>query len=117
MEQRYSDAPPARLRTLTGAGFAAAKLAAWMDRHAPRDLYDQWAMRERALIDATAVDVFVRHGPTGRPPAEWVFAHGPDEETWRRALGHQTRLTVTAAEALASVRDAWASAARQERVV
>ena len=112
VQQRYSDAPPARLRTLTGAGFAAAKLAAWMDRHAPRDLYDQWAMRERGLIDETAVDAFVRHGPTGRPPAGWVFATGPDEQTWFRAVGHQTRLTVTATEALASVREAWESATR-----
>lgn len=112
IEQRYSDAPPARLRTLTSAAFAAAKLAAWMDRRAPRDLYDQWAMQQRDLIDATAVDVFVRHGPAGRPPADWVFTSGPDEQRWRRALGHQTRLTVTAAEALDVVRTAWASASR-----
>jgi len=47
IDQRYSDAPPARLRTLTAAGFAAAKLSAWMDRHAPRDLYDLWALAEQ----------------------------------------------------------------------
>lgn len=110
VEQRYSDAPPARLRTLTASAFAAAKLAAWMDRRAPRDLYDQWALSERGLVDDAALDVFVRHGPTGKPPARWAFATGPDEQAWRRALGHQTRLTVTAADALAAVREAWAVA-------
>ncbi|MBN9374161.1 MAG: nucleotidyl transferase AbiEii/AbiGii toxin family protein [Cellulomonas sp.] len=110
VEQRYSDAWPARLRTLTAPGFAAAKLAAWIDRRAPRDLYDQWALSERGLIDDAALDVFVHHGPTGKPPAGWVFATGPDEQTWRHALGHQTRLTVTAADALAAVRATWLSA-------
>ena len=107
IDQRYSDAPPARLRTLTAAGFAAAKLGAWMDRHAPRDLYDLWALAERGLIDADALDVFTRFGPQGRPPANWVFKDAPDETTWRQALGHQTRLRVTAAEALDSIREAW----------
>ncbi len=110
IEQRYSDAPPARLRTLTAAGFASAKLATWMERHAPRDLYDLWALAERGWIDAKAVEVFVRCGPTGRPPAEWVFAAAPGEDAWRRALGHQTRLRVTAAEAVAVARSAWAAA-------
>ena len=107
IEQRYIDAPPARLRTLTSAGFAAAKLTAWMERHAPRDLYDLWAMSEGELIDADALEVFARCGPQGRPPASWVFKTAPDETAWRRALGHQTRLRVTAAEALDSVREAW----------
>lgn len=111
IDQRYSDAPPARLRTLTAAGFAAAKLTAWMDRHAPRDLYDLWALAERGLIDADALDVFTRCGPHGRPPTGWVFKDAPDETAWRRALGHQTRLRVTAAEALDSVRAAWRVAA------
>jgi len=109
IEQRYSDAPPARLRTLTAAGFAASKLAAWIDRGAARDLYDLWALSERGVIGADAADVFVRKGPTGRMPAAWVFERVPDEVEWRRSLGHQTRLRVTAAEALSSVRDAWAS--------
>jgi len=107
IDQRYSDAPPARLRTLTAAGFAAAKLSAWMERHAPRDLYDLWAMSERGLIDVDALDVFLRCGPQARPPASWVFETVPEEAAWRRALGHQTRLRVTAREALDSVREAW----------
>lgn len=111
IEQRYSDAPPARLRTLTAAGFAAAKLSTWMERHAPRDLYDLWALAERGHIDAEAVEVFVRKGPTGRPPGAWVFDSTPDEAAWLRALGHQTRLRVTASKALEHVRDLWMSVA------
>jgi predicted nucleotidyltransferase component of viral defense system len=107
IEQRYSDAPPARLRTLTAAGFAAAKLGAWMERRAPRDLYDLWALTERNLIDVAAVEVFIEKGPTARPPAAWVFDAAPDEAAWRHALGHQTRLRVTASQALDAVRAAW----------
>ena len=110
VEQRYADAPVARLRTLTAAGFAAAKLTAWIERHAPRDLYDLWALAERGHITADALEVFVRTGPTGRAPANWVFDAAPDEAIWRRSLSHQTRLRLTAAEALASVRAVWASA-------
>lgn len=110
IEQRYSDAPPARLRTLTAAGFAAAKLATWMERRAPRDLYDLWALGVRDLINADALDVFVAKGPTGKPPGAWVFNVALDEEAWRRALSHQTRLRITAADALATVRAAWLSA-------
>jgi Nucleotidyl transferase AbiEii toxin, Type IV TA system len=36
LHQRYSDAPPARMRTLTAPAFAASKLSAWIDRGAPR---------------------------------------------------------------------------------
>lgn len=111
LEQRYSDAPAARLRTPTAAGAAAAKLTAWMDRRAPRDLYDLWALVERGHVDAEALRIFVRKGPTGRPPGEWVFEAGPTPEEWRLALGHQTRLRVTASDALRSVRAAWARAA------
>ncbi|RMI06681.1 nucleotidyl transferase AbiEii/AbiGii toxin family protein [Cellulomonas triticagri] len=107
VEQRYGDAPPARLRTLTAPGFAAAKLGTWIDRRAPRDLYDLWALGRRGLLDEAALDVFVRFGPTARPPSPWVFDHVPDESQWRRALAHQTRLDVSAAEALDAVRAAW----------
>jgi predicted nucleotidyltransferase component of viral defense system len=69
LEQRYSDAPPARLRVLTADAFAAAKLGAWTDRGTPRDLYDLWAMSERGLTGPSALRVFVAHGPLGKPPA------------------------------------------------
>lgn len=112
IEQRYSDAGPARLRTLTSAGFAAAKLAVWIDRGASRDLYDLWALNERGLIDAEAQRVFDRHGSFRGPLSAWVFDRAPDEDVWRRALSHQTVLRVTATEALDAVREAWRRAAR-----
>lgn len=108
IDQRYGDAPPARLRTLTAPAFAAAKLNAWIDRSAPRDLYDLWALAERGLIDAEAAHVFVSHGPFAKQPPAWVFDRELDEAVWRRSLSHQTRLSVTAVNALHRVRDAWA---------
>lgn len=107
MEQRYSDAPPARLRVLTSDAFAAAKLGAWIERRTPRDLYDLWAMSERGLIGPSALQVFTAHGPFGTPPDAWVFDHVLDEGAWTRALGHQTHLRVSALEAITAVREAW----------
>lgn len=107
IEQRYSDAPPARLRTLTAPAFAAAKLSAWISRGAPRDLYDLWALAVKGLVDDAANQAFIVHGPFAQPPPAWVFARRVDEVAWRRALSHQTRLDVSAAEALQLVRESW----------
>jgi hypothetical protein len=41
-----------------------------------------------------------------------MFREAPLEKDWRRDLGSQTRLSVSAAEALAVVRDAWAAVVR-----
>ena len=110
LEQRYSDAPPARMRTLTAAGFAAAKLSAWIDRRAPRDLFDLWALSASRMITPDALDVFVRLGPFGRPPPDWVFDEVPTDPQWRRALAHQTILTVGPQQAADAVRRAWRTA-------
>lgn len=111
IEQRYWDAPPARLQVLTGPAAAAAELAAWMERHAARDLYDLWALAERELITPDALAVFTRFGPIGRAPGPWAFAHGIDETDWRAALGHQARLETSGEHALDVVRAAWTAAA------
>lgn len=63
LEQRYSDAAPAQLRTLTPAAFVAAKTMAWVDRAAPRDLYDLWAMRNLNMINSEAAELYRRLGP------------------------------------------------------
>ncbi|MGP6206191.1 nucleotidyl transferase AbiEii/AbiGii toxin family protein [Microbacterium sp. F2] len=76
IEQRYSDAPPARLRVLTPAAFVASKLSSWSDREAPRDLYDLWALAEAGYIDATASEVFGRWGPY-TSASQVSFAHPP----------------------------------------
>jgi Nucleotidyl transferase AbiEii toxin, Type IV TA system len=112
IEQRYSDAPIARLRVLTADGFAAAKLGAWIDAGTPRDLYDLWAMNERNLIGPSALRVFTSHGPFGRPPPAWVLSRKLDEGEWIRPLGHQTQLRISARQAITSVGEAWSDAAQ-----
>jgi len=110
LHQRYSDAPPARLRVFTRAAFAASKAVAWYDRAAPRDLYDLWALAGIGALDAEALDLWMRLGPTGRAPTSDMFATAPVEASWRAQLAGQTRLTVTPDEALDVVRSAWAAA-------
>lgn len=111
VEQRYSDAAPAVLRVLTSEGFAATKLTAWLDRRAPRDLYDMWAMSRRGLITAQAARVFAAHGPFGRVPAIRMFEPAPSVPEWTRALAHQTNLTIGPQEAADIVTRAWRNAA------
>ena len=110
LDQRYRDAPPATLRVPTVAAFAAWKTVAWHHRSAPRDLFDLWALARRGHITAQAAHLFAAHGPTGRPPRPWMFATAPPEQRWRQQLATQTRLTVTAAEALSVVGQAWVDA-------
>lgn len=105
--QRYSDAPPATLTVFTRAAFAASKTVAWVDRAAPRDLFDLWSLAQVGAVDSSAARLFAQHGPTNRPPTEDLFAHAPDETRWRRELSAQTRLEITAATALDVVRRAW----------
>lgn len=108
IEQRYSDAPPARMRVLTPAAFVAAKLAAWADRHAPRDLYDLWALAEAGRIDEEAALLYGRHGQY--TTVEKVsFADVPTRVAWRDALGHQGIIAVSPEEAVRVVRDAVAA--------
>jgi predicted nucleotidyltransferase component of viral defense system len=105
--QRYSDAPPATLTVPTQAAFVAAKTAAWIDRAAPRDLYDLWLLA--GAIDEEAGRLFAQHGQTGKAPTEDLFTVAPDETRWSRELSGQTRLDVTAVEALEVVRRAWSA--------
>lgn len=110
LEQRYSDAPPARLQVPALESFVAWKTVAWFDRRAPRDLWDLWALAEQDAITPAAAQLFVRHGPIGAPPQPHMFARPPTEDEWSRHLSHQTRLTVTAQEALLAVKTAWVNA-------
>ena len=105
IEQRYSDAPPARLRVLTPAAFVASTLSSWNYREAPRDLYDRWALAEAGYIDATASEVFGRWGPYTRA-SQVSFAHLPSAAEWTASLDHQCIPAVTPEEAAGRVRDA-----------
>ena len=105
--QRYSDAPPATLVVPTLPAFAAAKTAAWHDRHTPRDLYDLWGLARLGALEVQAADLFATHGPIGRPPQPWMFTDPPTSRSWATELGGQTRIAVDPVEALAVVRDVW----------
>jgi predicted nucleotidyltransferase component of viral defense system len=108
VRQRYRDAPAAELTIPTLPAFAASKTATWADRHAPRDLWDLWALDRIGAIDAAALDLYRRFGPTNQPPGDYVFETPPSDAAWQSQLAGQTRLTVDAATALAVVREAWA---------
>jgi predicted nucleotidyltransferase component of viral defense system len=110
IEQRYRDAPPATLRVPTLASFAGWKAVAWIDRGAPRDLYDLWALTKVGALNAESATLFATHGPTGSPPRSWMFTRVPSDADWQAQLAGQTRLTVSAAEALETVRASWAAA-------
>ncbi|WP_342217374.1 nucleotidyl transferase AbiEii/AbiGii toxin family protein [Nocardia farcinica] len=108
LEQRYSDAPPAELFVPTLPAFAAAKTAAWHDRRAPRDLWDLWALAEIDGIDHAAAELYRRYGPTNKLPGPHDFDRPPTDSAWRSQLAGQTRLDISASEALRKVREAWA---------
>lgn len=110
IEQRYRDAPAAKLFVPTLPAFAASKTAAWVDRGAARDLWDLWALSKIGAIDGAAAQLYRRYGPTNRPPGRHVFETSPSDAEWHIQLAGQTRLDVSAGEALAVVRDAWARA-------
>lgn len=110
VEQRYADAPRATLTVPTLASFAGWKTAAWHDRGAARDLYDLWALDQIGALSAEAAHLFARYGTTGGPPLAFMFDTAPTQRSWRASLGGQTRLTVTAEQALHAVRDGWSRA-------
>lgn len=106
MHQRYTDAPPATLRTLTPPAFVASKLVAWHHRRAARDLYDLWGLAAAGFIGAEAVTMFARLGPTNRLPPASLFTSLPAEHEWSVALAHQCRLSIGPRAAGGAVREA-----------
>ena len=66
--------------------------------------------------DQTSVQLQLVEGsgytwPTEVHDLEQRYAVGSDEQDWRSALGHQTRLSIRADQALDVVRTAWLTAA------
>lgn len=112
IHQRFADAPAATLRTLTPPAFVASKLSAWHDRRAPRDLYDLWGLAEAGHIDARALALYARLGPTNRPPEPSMFDRVPSRHDWAVALAHQCRLSVSPETAGLAVRRAVRRAVR-----
>lgn len=115
LEQRYRDVPAAELTVPTLPAFAASKTATWAERRAPRDLWDLWALTEIGAIDAAALKLYRRFGPTTQPPGYYLFETPPSDAEWQSQLAGQTRLTVNAADALAALREAWARVVVAER--
>ena len=113
MHQRYSDAPPATLRTLTPPAFVASKLVAWHHRRAARDLFDLWGLAEAGFIGAEAMTLFARLGPTNRLPPRRLFDAVPTEHDWEVALAHQCRLSIGPRAAGEAVREAVLEAVRE----
>jgi predicted nucleotidyltransferase component of viral defense system len=109
INQRYSDIAQTRLRTPVRDSFAAWKTAAWFQRHAPRDLYDLWALALAGALTRSAGQLFAIHTGLG-PPQDHMFSRVPAEHDWQEQLSGQTRLTVSSEEALQVVRSAWAAA-------
>ncbi len=110
IEQRYSDVSPAQLYVPTIESFAGWKTSAWFDRRAARDLYDLWALAERGHLTPEAAELFSRHGPTHGPPRAFMFDKAPTGREWTTQLAGQTRLTVSAEDAIRVVRQAWGTA-------
>lgn len=109
VHQRYSDIAPTRLQTPVRDSFAASKTAAWFDRRAPRDLYDLWGLAKAGALTASAARLFSTHTGYGLPQ-DHMFSRAPAAQDWQEQLAGQTRLTVSAEEALQVVRATWAAA-------
>lgn len=94
--QRFSDAPPVILETLTDSGFAAAKVSAWLERAAARDLFDLHALAHAGLLSAEAADLVRTTTNWSAFPQGVVWPPPPSEDDWVMQLERQTRLRVGA---------------------
>ena len=94
--QRYSDATSVVLETLTDAGFGAAKISAWLDRAAARDLFDLHALADAGVLTAEASELVRTTTNWSSFPRGVRWPSPPSEEDWVMQLAHQTRLHVGA---------------------
>lgn len=102
---RYSDLPRAVSLTVpTPASFATMKLAAWCDRHAPRDLFDLRELAARGLVTAEVLDLFQRltgGSPSSATVSDWIPLD--TAKSWAAELGEQTGALPPPQECLAAV--------------
>ena len=105
IQLRYSDLPDSvAIRVPTPSGFAAMKLLAWFDRHAPRDLYDLAALADAGHIDGGAVDLV--RSLAGYRPGSALERSVPRsvESSWQAELGHQASNLSSPSDCLDRVR-------------
>ena len=94
VELRYSDLPATReMQCPTAAAFAAMKLAAWFDRHTPRDLFDLAGLARLGVLADPEVARRLR-AQTGVGIVEADFARAPSAtvDAWETELAAQVRV-------------------------
>lgn len=110
---RYSDLPDdVILPVPTPAAFAALKLSAWLDRAAPRDLFDLAALAERGHLGCDALRLLGEL--TGGSHGAGLMGSTVPRSTiaeWQAELGHQVDPPRSPTECFAVVVDALVGAA------
>lgn len=104
---RYRDVAPTRLEVPTVTSFAAMKTVAWMDRQAPRDLYDLGMLAKLDALTAEAAELLYQ--TTGWRVAPHTFRSPPPHD-WELQLAHQTRELPSAHACLSGVAAAYGRA-------
>lgn len=100
---RYSDlSESVDLVLPTVEAFAAMKLSAYVDRVAPRDLFDLRGLAERDALDDESLALV--HQLLGRPLARQEFESSPSQNEWDIELSHQVADAGSPEEALDVVR-------------
>ena len=109
---RYKDLPPDQVfQCPTAPTFAAMKLAAWSDRHAPRDLFDLAGLAALGILRDPNVARIVQ-ASMGVPIIIADFARVPrvTAAAWETELAAQVGVLPSADECLELVRVALAAA-------
>lgn len=106
VELRYSDLPAtATLQCPTLATFAAMKLSAWFDRHAPRDLFDLGGLATLGVLADPAVQrIFREKMGVGIVASEFERLPKAAAAAWETELGAQVPSLPTAEACLQTVR-------------
>lgn len=104
IDQRYSDVRHTQLVVPTFVGFVAMKALAWIDRGAPRDLFDLGGLARVREVPPAARELI--RELRGFELSEMMF-NRKISGLWREELAHQTRLSTTEEECLAIVLKWW----------
>lgn len=96
---RYSDLPAsADLNVPAVEAFGAMKLTAYVDRAAPRDLFDLRKLAERGALSEESLELTGQL--LGRPLARQEFESLPTDDQWKVELSHQVADPGTPGDAL-----------------